>query len=254
VESGRPFRAFSGEAGVGTSGGSQDHTAILASEAARVRRFGFSPVRSEGSAALPAGTTFVVAVSGVVAHKTAGARVAFNRLAELSAAILRRWRSSTQRTDATLFDAVTSEVSAHSRLREELRSGESGFSGGELQARLDQFVAESVHLIPEAFEALEASDLAAFGRAAERSQRGAEDGLQNQVEETRELPKLARSLGAHAASAFGAGFGGSVWALVSSGEAEAFSREWEKAYRRRFDQRSGVFFRTEAGPPLLHLD
>ncbi len=45
VESGRPFRGFGGEAGVGTEGGSQDHTAILASQASRLCRFGFAPVR-----------------------------------------------------------------------------------------------------------------------------------------------------------------------------------------------------------------
>jgi galactokinase len=254
VESGRPFRGFSGEAGVGTSGGSQDHTAILASEAARVSRFGFSPVRSEGSVNLPEGATFVVAVSGVVAQKTAGAREAFNRAAFLSAAILKRWNAFTRRADATLFDALASDGQAHSRLRTELRSGESGFSGTDLQARLDQFATESFHLVPEAFEALGTGDLKAFGRAAECSQLFAEQGLGNQVEETRELPRLARALGAHAASAFGAGFGGSVWALVSASDASRFRGEWESAYRRRFSGRASVFFKTAAGPPLLRLD
>ena len=35
VETGRPFAAFDGEAGVGVAGGSQDQTAILASQAGR---------------------------------------------------------------------------------------------------------------------------------------------------------------------------------------------------------------------------
>lgn len=253
VESGRPFRGFSGEAGVGTSGGSQDHTAILASEAGRVARFGFAPVRHEGSAPLPAEVTFVVAMSGVVAQKTAGAREAYNRAASLSAAILDKWRAITDRSDATLFEAVASGPDAYPRLREALASGPADFPAGALQARLDQFVDESLVLIPTAFEALAAGDLAAFGRAVDRSQRGAEAGHGNQVEETRELPRLARSLGAHAASAFGAGFGGSVWALVARSEAEGFRAAWEREYRKRYGHPAASFFLTDAGPPLLRL-
>jgi len=253
VESGRPFRGFSGEAGVGTSGGSQDHTAILASEAGRVARFSFAPVRCEGSAPLPKEVTFVVAMSGVVAQKTAGAREAYNRAASLSAAILGKWRSITKRDDATLFEAVASGADAYPRLREALGAGEPDFPAAALQARLDQFVNESLVLIPTAFEALAAGDLAAFGRAVDRSQRGAESGLGNQVEETMKLPRQARGLGAHAASAFGAGFGGSVWALVSRSDAEGFKSAWEREYRRDYDHPAANFFLTDAGPPLLRL-
>ncbi len=253
VESGRPFRGFSGETGVGTTGGSQDHTAILASEARHVARFGFAPVRFEGSAPLPAEVTFVVAVSGVVAQKTAGAREAYNRAASLSAAILAEWRVLTGRSDATLFEATASGPDACKHLREALGSGASDFTAEALRARLDQFVDESLVLVPTAFEALKASDLAAFGRAVDRSQGGAEKGLGNQVEETIELPRLARSLGAHAASAFGAGFGGSVWALVSRTEVEGFKTAWEREYRRHYDHPAAKFFLTDAGPPLVRL-
>ncbi len=253
VESGRPFRGFGGEAGVGTSGGSQDHTAILASEAGHLRRFGFAPVRFEGAARLPADVTFAVAVSGVVAQKTAGARDAYNRAASLSAAILARWRAITGRTDSTLFEAIASSADACGRLRESLGEGEAGFTPGALQARLDQFVNESLVLVPTAFEALASGDLASFGRAVDRSQKGAETGLGNQVEETMALPRLARSLGAHAASAFGAGFGGSVWALVSRNGAEGFRTEWERQYRERYGHPGAHFFLTDAGPARLRL-
>ncbi len=52
---------------------------------------------------------------------------------------------------------------------------------------------------------------------AERSQEAAERWLGNQIPETIALARLARHVGATAASAFGAGFGGSVWALVPGG-------------------------------------
>jgi len=49
-----------------------------------------------------------------------------------------------------------------------------------------------------------------IGVLIDRSQDGAERLLGNQVPETIALARLARDLGAVAASAFGAGFGGSV--------------------------------------------
>ena len=68
----------------------------------------------------------------------------------------------------------------------------------------------------------------------DRSQQGAEAGLENQVPETIALARAARALGAAAASAFGAGFGGSVWAMVEAGDATRFGREWLARYARDF--------------------
>lgn len=253
VESGRPFRRFGGEAGVGTLGGSQDHTAILASEAGRIIQVGYAPPRIEGSSALPRDWVFVIAVSGVAAEKSAGARESYNRAAALSAALLDLWRSATSGRDTTLFEAVTSSPDASLRLREALpSSGAGGFPRADLEARLDQFVDETLVLIPAAFDALVAGDFKGLGRAVDRSQRGAEIGLGNQITETVDLARMARSLGAHAASAFGAGFGGSVWALVNRAEADSFRAAWERAYRARHDRASASFFTTEAGPGLIH--
>ena len=52
--------------------------------------------------------------------------------------------------------------------------------------------------------------------------------------ETIALARSARTLGAAAASAFGAGFGGSVWALVDAVDAERFGQEWLASYAREF--------------------
>ena len=57
--------------------------------------------------------------------------------------------------------------------------------------------------------------------------------LGNQVEETRALAAAACDTGAIAASSFGAGFGGSVWALVPATDADAFGLAWLADYRRR---------------------
>src|SRR5699024_6599117 len=101
-----------------------------------------------------------------------------------------------------------------------------------LGGRLTQFLEESGRIIPAASEALEQEDLERFGALVDQSQRGAETGLCNQVDETIALQRIARELGAHAASAFGAGFGGSVWALVPEQEAGAFAERWAAHYHR----------------------
>jgi len=85
---------------------------------------------------------------------------------------------------------------------------------------------------------------------SQESQRLTVEYLQNTVEETAWLPAEARRLGALAASAFGAGFGGSVWALSRADEAEALREKWEAAYLQAFPARSGVatFFVMAPGP------
>jgi galactokinase len=75
--------------------------------------------------------------------------------------------------------------------------------------------------------------------------------LHNQIPETVFLARRARELGAVAASAFGAGFGGSVWALVARREAEALAARLAADYRERFPQHADLaeVFVTQAGPP-----
>jgi galactokinase len=125
----------------------------------------------------------------------------------------------------------------------------------DLVTRLDQFAAEALEIIPAAGDALERGDLNALGELVDRSERGAEVLLGNQVPETVHLARSARSLGAAAASAFGAGFGGSVWALVRRDDAERFSQCWEESYLTRFPEHAdrATFFVTTAGPPAMRL-
>jgi galactokinase len=79
--------------------------------------------------------------------------------------------------------------------------------------------------------------------------------LGNQVPETIALAQSARELGAVAASAFGAGFGGSVYALVDTAGAEEFRHRWVKAYSAAFPNRGtdATFFVTRAEPPATSL-
>lgn len=224
VENGQTYGALAGHRGVGTFGGSEDHTAMLCGGEGELRQYAFCPVRLEDAVPFPATAALVVAVSGVQAEKTGAAKDRYNRISRSAREILGRWNAATGRDDASLGDTVRSSPEATARLRALVADDPA------LVARLDQFVLESEVIIPEAARALAGGDLLEFGRLVDLSQHQAETALGNQVPETVALQSLAREHGAHAASAFGAGFGGSVWAMVEADGADDFAREWVDAY------------------------
>jgi galactokinase len=254
VENGLSFGGLAGDRGVGTFGGSEDHTAILCCYAGQLAQYAFCPVRFEREAALPPGWTFVVGASGVSAEKAGGARESYNRLSLAAAAIFELWRGAGG-SGETLGKAVRAP-DAPERIREILTmSSHPRFPARELRDRFEQFLEESEVLVPTAAGAFETGNAAALGDIVARSQAGAERLLHNQIPETIGLAASARALGAIAASAFGAGFGGSVWALVEKGRAESFRAAWQDDYRRSFPDAapSSEFFLTQAGPGRLSL-
>ena len=258
VESGKGFGPSAPDRGVGTQGGSEDHTAILCAQSGRLVQYGFDPVRLERAVPLPDGLRFAVAVSGVAAEKTGAARERFNELAALTAELLRLWVEAGEGSGASLIAALQSEPDGPARLCRAVETARSPLPRERLLARVAQVWTESQELVPAASEALAPGkgDLAQFGSVVERSQRGAEEGLGNQVPETTMLVRLARELGAVAASAFGAGFGGSVWALVRDAEAPPFVECWRRAYLERFPARAGqaAWLTTRPAPPAVALE
>jgi len=100
-----------------------------------------------------------------------------------------------------------------------------------LDARLQHLQREQA-CVAQASHALADGDVVSLGDLAAASQRDAELLLGNQGPETLALVDMARRAGAYAASAFGAGFGGSVWALVPDGECDAIAQAWRAAYVR----------------------
>jgi galactokinase len=256
IENGRTFRGLTGDLGVGTFGGSEDHTAILCCRAGHLSRYAFGPVRFEEDLVLPDGWTFVVASSGVIAEKTGAARGAYNRASQLAGDALVAWNVATARQDPTLEAAATSAPGARERLMEILRKVRTGPWPAEvLVARAEQFCLESLDLIPAASAALHRGNLEQFGANVDQSQRAAETWLGNQVPETVFLAASARACGAVAASAFGAGFGGSVWALVPQVEATRFQAEWRARYVATFPGHAAaaVFVAVSPGPPAFAL-
>ncbi|HEX5004083.1 MAG TPA: galactokinase family protein [Gemmatimonadales bacterium] len=234
IENGQDFGPFAGDRGVGTFGGSEDHTAIICCKDGWVSRYAFAPVRSEGNIRWPEGQALVIGVSGVRSRKTGAEREAYNRLSLAARRILERWRTASGAAAPTLAAAIAGPGAADAI--GEFLDGERDpeFPEGFLAARFRQFVSESEEIIPRAATALAGGDLREFGSQVDRSQLGAEVGLRNQVPETMHLARRARELGAHAASAFGAGFGGSVWAMVDAEDARAFGQAWLDDFVRAF--------------------
>ncbi len=256
VENGLDYRTLAGERGVGTFGGSEDHTAILCGRSNELVQYAFCPVRFERTAHVPSDHTFVVATSGVIAEKTGAALESYNRLATLASVAAARWRQASGRDDRTLGDALRSASGDMESVIADVRSASADpTEASALAERVLQFAIESDEIIPAAAEALASGRLAELGSLVDRSMQNAERLLHNQIPETVFLAQRCRELGAAAASAFGAGFGGSVWALVRRDEAEEFASRLAAEYRAKFPRHADLAetFVTRAGPAATKL-
>lgn len=257
VESGRPFPglgAGSAGDGVGLRGGGEDHVAVLCAVEGALVQYSFEPVRRERVVALPEGWTFAVASSGVVAEKTGAAQDGYNRLSDRATRAAQLWRSATGRDDPHITAALdaadgTREVCDAIRRQASAEGVEDGEAA--LLARRVEHVDAENQLVAVAAEVIAAADVAGFGEVTARSHRLAEAWLGNQVPETSALVRQAGQLGAMAASAFGAGFGGAVWAMVREEEASAFLEQWAAAYGAAFPKRrdGAEFFTTPPSGP-----
>lgn len=262
LENGMDYGVLTGEKGVGTMGGAQDQTAILCSDRERLEVFSWAPVRFERSVPWPSTHTFVVGVSGVVAAKTGAAKERYNRAARTAHRLVDAWNATGAPPVHTLRDAFL--AAAGMRVPSEIppaliaaaeAAADHEFSSAHLVGRLGQFFDETFVIVPQAADALARDDLAEFGRLVDKSQAGAERALENQIAETVHLQRYARDLGATAASAFGAGFGGAVWAMIPSSEAERFAARWRERYLRVHHSAShrALFFRTGPSVPAFEL-
>lgn len=254
VESGEPFGKMLADVGVGTLGGAQDHTAILCSEPGQIVRFAFIPVRREATVEFPRRHTLVIGVSGVVAEKVGNAQSGYNRASATVRRLVDSWNRETGRHDASLAEAAGSAPDAAERLRAVAqRINDPAITPEYARHRLDQFLCETYEFIPAATDALQRQAVAEFGVIVDRSQEMAEQSLGNQVPQTIALQRFARELGAVAASSFGAGFGGSVWAMVPDSLAHHFAEDWGARYREAYPGLAArsLFFTSPPGPHAL---
>ncbi len=101
IENGASYGDLAGDRGVGTHGGSQDHTAILCAVPGHVVGYRFGPVQREAS--VPLGErVFVIGASGITASKAGEHRERYNQAVEALQALLGLWRTRTGETPVTL--------------------------------------------------------------------------------------------------------------------------------------------------------
>lgn len=231
VENGRAFGTFAADFGVGTQGGAQDHLAILACRQNHLSQARHLPATIEAEVAFPSDWCFVIASCGVPAPKGSRVQERYNALARQTSTLIGAWNSAHDTEHHSLLDVLTSDPDAVTQLIALVRTSP---VGPLLVDRLHQFREETLDLIPAAVAALRAQDATAFGAAVTRSHHIGNAALNNQIDETRHLADRAVALGAYGASAFGAGFGGSVFAVVAREEAETFRKAWQADYRARF--------------------
>jgi galactokinase len=242
METGAPFGPFAGDLGVGVRGGAQDPVAILCAQAGHCGVFSYLPATLHEYVPWPAQQVLVVAVSGVEATKTGNARAQYNRVADSMRAL------ASAAGAHTVAEALAQ--GGHARLEAIAANGLADFPADYLLPRFQQFREEVETVVPAVAAALAACDLEALGQWVDRSQALATAGLRNQVPETIALQRSARELGAAAASAFGAGFGGAVWAMVAADSAEKFRKRWGQQYLAAFPAHAAQFrsFITHPGP------
>lgn len=231
VENGLAYHDFPEDFGVGTAGGSQDHLAILGCRAGHLTTARFLPTRIESETPFPEDWAFVVASSGVHASKTGAVQRHYNQLSSDARSILQRWNECHGENHASLLDILSQDEAAGS----ELQSLLAGLPDPDrLARRLAQFRSETLELVPAVVRAVANRDSGELGTLIERSWRLGAEALANQTAETIRLAESAVTVGALAASPFGAGFGGSVYAMVERGIADEFALEWMSRYRRDF--------------------
>jgi galactokinase len=161
----------------------------------------------------------------------------------MTAEVTTAWRKQTGRSDLNLAAMMQSPTYTPQELSRILSVEHSADELPHYTRRIEHFVAEDQKFVPAAIEALTKGDITTFGNIVNLSHDFGDTHLDNQIPETRTLVKLARELGAVGSSAFGAGFGGSAYAVIRESESERFCEAWKAAYSRACPAaRGGEFF------------
>ena len=252
VENGLDFPGLPGSAGVGTKGGSEDQTAILACQTEHVSLYRFVPVTPLGETRMPAQWSFVIASSGIQADKADSVKDRYNRASTGVRTLHNLWNRHSGEPAPSLCAALAAGASAVKRLEKWLED-DGAFTADELRMRLHHFTRETVRA-PQAAAAFRDANENALGQLSADSQKDAHELLGNQIPETITLAALAREIGAFASSSFGAGFGGSVWAAVPTADAQRFGEEWIRAYAQRMPHVGKIdWFIARPGPAATEI-
>ncbi|MGO9309859.1 MAG: galactokinase family protein [Spirochaetia bacterium] len=256
AENGQSFGALEGDSGVGTFGGSEDHAAILNGRPGRLSLFGFGPPELQDEVPWPRGWRMVVAFSGVKAEKTREALEKYNLVSRRARDSVLRFNQAAGTRLSTLREVVDCEPKPKGRgwlraLDDRAEPG-AGPAAPALADRVRQFMLEDRTHIPGALAALKARDLPAFGKFVSASHRASKKYLWNIVPEIDYLQGSACRLGAAGASGFGAGFGGSIFAVTTAAYAEDLLVRWRERYAARYPgpAAESSFFIAHPGPGI----
>jgi len=234
-ENGLDFGDLKGDRGVGTFGGSEDHTAIILGEKNRLLFCQYCPTKLISKVNIPEGYAVTVAYSGKKAEKTKDAMAKYNRLSgDASQAVQALNRANG--TEYTLLRDFFPETSFRERTEaamDQLKSDKSLFT------RAYQFFRER-EIIFEAVECLKESKMETYGRLINESHDLSREYLKNIADEVDYLQQIANEIGALGATGFGGGFGGSCYALVQVSQAEDFMDQWSEKYIEQFPQYRGL--------------
>ncbi len=230
-ENGLDFGYLKGDRGVGTFGGSEDHTAIILGEKDRLLFCRYCPTKLLEKVSIPEEYVVVVAYSGKRAEKTKDAMAKYNRLSGDAAQAV-QMLNRVNDTKLTLLRDFFPELTLRERtetITEQLKVDKSLFE------RAYQFFRER-EIIFEAVECLKESRMEAYGRLINESHDLSKKHLKNIAAEVDYLQQSANELGALGATGFGGGFGGSCYAVIQESRAENFIGQWREKYHEHYPQ------------------
>jgi len=261
IEKGHDFGGLPGDIGTGTLTGGEDYTAIICCSKNRFSQYSFSPVVLEREIPLPDGYVMGIATSGVKAGLADNILEKHKMIYMLTSVLVDIWNRHHLTFFKNLNEVLMGAGVDYIRktfpaiIRKSVKNG--GLDPIYLIKRLEQFIRESMEIIPAAGDSLIDCNIEEFGRLADESQNLGVTHLGNQTPQTIFLNKVARKLGAPASSAFNAGPGGSVWALVPvQAAAEGFFFEWADEYRKAFPEsmKDAEFFSSWLGPASFRIE
>lgn len=231
-ENGLDFGDLRGDRGVGTFGGSEDHTAIMLGKRGTLLRCCFCPTRILQRVQMPRDLEVIVAYSGRVAEKTKEAKALYNRLSINARSCVDRLNRINGIRSELLRDFYPT-LEFEQKARKAYRQLEN--IDGELAGRAHQFFRENA-LIGRTVELLKSGGYVTAGSLINESHELSKRYLGNIVDEVDWLQKKANDIGAYGATGFGAGFGGSCYALVKREKSAEFISMWRASYQKRFPQ------------------
>jgi galactokinase len=278
-ENGLDFGDLTGDRGVGTFGGSEDHTAILLGEKNRLLLCRYCPTEVLQKPDTFSGYSIVVAYSGKAAQKTKEAMKKYNNLSDLAG----RAVEALNRIHCTRFPLLRdfyAELDQENRAQAAREDVLRHTGNSELADRVFQFYTEETLIKKAVFPVVNGgqnvsteTDTVSGGESYTHAHKGTEGVtdkkgrgttnagirdfgtliteshelsrkyLKNIEPEIDQLVHLALDLGAAGATGFGAGFGGSCYALVPeggpTGSGEEFARKWERCYLDRRSEYRG---------------